>query len=81
MGAAPDGDAGVLERTGKETRAVDVKMAAGMADRLPRPELGDDVQSLVEELGARANVARFVEGGELAGMVGADAGTEDEATV
>ena len=71
----------MLERTGKETRAVDVKMAAGMADRLPRPELGDDVQSLVEELGARANVARFVEGGELAGMVGADAGTEDEATV
>ena len=81
VGAAPDGDAGVLERTGKETRAVDVKMAAGMADRLPRPELGDDVQSLVEELGARANVARFVEGGELAGMVGTDAGTENEATV
>ena len=81
MGAAPDGDAGVLERTGKETRAVDVKMAAGMVDRLPRPELRDDVQSLVEELGARAEVARFPEGAELPGVVGADADTEHEAAV
>src|SRR5437763_7099233 len=73
VGAAPDGDAGLLERTGEKACAVDVKMAAGMVDRLPRPELCDDVQSLVEELGARADVARFPEGAELPRVVGADA--------
>jgi hypothetical protein len=52
VGAAPDGDAGLLERTGEEADAVDVKMAAGVVDRLPRPQLRDDVQSLVEDLGA-----------------------------
>ena len=81
VGAAPDGDAGLLERTGEKACAVDVKMAAGRVDRLPRPELRDDVQSLVEELGAGAGVARFPEGAELPGVVGADADTEHQAAV
>jgi hypothetical protein len=77
--AAPDGDAGALEWTGEKTHAVDVKMAARGADRLPRPQLSDDVESLVEQLGVRAVVARFAEGAELPGVVGADAGPEDQA--
>jgi hypothetical protein len=81
VGAAPDRDAGLLERTGEKACAVDVKMAAGRVDRLPRPELRDDVQSFVEELGARADVTRFPEGAELPGMVGADAHTEHQAAV
>src|SRR5436309_16003215 len=81
VGAAPDGDAGLLEGTGEKACTVDVKMPAGMADRLPRPELGDDVQSFVEELGARADVARLAESAELPRMVGADADTEHEAAV
>ena len=46
VGAAPDGDAGLLEGTGEKACAVDVKMAAGRVDRLPRPELRDDVQAI-----------------------------------
>ena len=71
----------MLEGTGEKECAVDVKMAAGMVDGLPRPELRDDVQSLVEELGARAGVARLAEGAELPRVVGADAHTEDEAAL
>jgi hypothetical protein len=71
----------LLERTGEEADAVDVKMAAGVVDRLPRPQLRDDFQSLVQELGARAVVARFSEGAELPGVVGADAGAEHQAAV
>ena len=59
VGAAPDGDAGLLEWAGEEAHAVDVKMAAGVVDRLPRPQLRDDVESLVEQLGVYAVVARF----------------------
>jgi hypothetical protein len=79
VGAAPDGDAGLLEWPGEEPHALDVKMAAGMVDGLPRPELCDDLQSVVEELGVRAVVARLAEGAELPGVVGADTDTEDEA--
>src|SRR2546430_11713192 len=79
VGGAPDGDAGLLERTGEKACAVDVKMAAGRVDRLPRPELRDDVQTLVEGLGARADIARLPEPAELSGMVGAHADTEDAA--
>jgi len=71
----------LLERTGEKACAVDVKMAAGKVDRLPRPELRDDGQSVVEELGARAGVSRLAEGAELPRVVGADAHTEDEAAL
>jgi hypothetical protein len=79
VGAAPDRDAGLLQRTGEELDIVDVKMGAVVVDVLPRPELGDDLESLVEELGVGSVVSGFSEGGELPGVVGADAGAEDEA--
>jgi hypothetical protein len=51
VGAAPDRDAGLLRGTGEEPHVVDVKMGAVVVDVLPRPELGDDLESLVEERG------------------------------
>src|SRR5262249_14491367 len=79
VGGAPDGDAGLLEGSGEELRAVDVKMRAGVVGRLPCPQLRDDLEALVEELGAGPVVGRFPEGAELPRMVGADPDAENEA--
>ena len=61
----PHRDTGALDRRGQEGGLLDGVVLAVVGERLAAPQPGEDVQRLVEHVGAGARVALVAEGDEL----------------